>query len=233
MTTGSLVLVRTERQYTLASAFLRFQEYYENPKFRGEIFSLEKFMDWYAVKFGNFTYYNDWTGFNIPSSVLKPFREGKFNPLSKKEQRLLELLPDVPEPFYVVGVFGAKSDLSTLKHELVHGLFYTVPEYREKVLRAVAGKAKALRRILKKAGYHSAVWDDEVNVYLVAGVADLADDGFKWTPALRVLQRELRSIFHEQFGFAIRQANEAHILKFFRCVQLQEAPIAAPLDFFI
>ena len=52
-----LILVRAEHQYTLASAFLRFQEHYESPKFRGEIFSLEEFMDWYAVEVGNFTYY--------------------------------------------------------------------------------------------------------------------------------------------------------------------------------
>lgn len=155
---GNLILVRTRRQYTLASTFLRFQEYYENPKFRGEIFSLEEFMDWYAMRFGNFTYCQDWDGFNIPSSVLKPFREGKFNPLSKKEEWLLGLLADMSEPFYVVGIYGDKLDLRTLKHELVHGLYYTVPEYRKDVQKILRPKKiHRLAEVFKKMGYSESV----------------------------------------------------------------------------
>lgn len=218
---GNLVLIRTERQYTLASTFLRFQEHYESPKFRGEIFSLEEFMDWYAVKFGNFTYYQDWSGFNIPSSILKPFREGRFNPLSQKENRLLDLLANIPEPFYVVGIYGGKIDLSTLKHELVHGLFYTVPKYREDVRRIlVPDKIQRFTAVLKKMGYHPAVWRDETNAYLLTGVSGLAEDGFRWTPGLRKLQTELQKTFRRHFGFSIRRANESHILSFFHSIKL-------------
>ncbi|MEK7106247.1 MAG: ABC transporter ATP-binding protein, partial [Patescibacteria group bacterium] len=74
MTKRSIYLVEAPTQYALASTFLRFQEHYESPKFRGQFFSLEEFMDWYAEEYGNFTYYKDWTGFNIPSYILKSFR---------------------------------------------------------------------------------------------------------------------------------------------------------------
>lgn len=213
---GNLVLVRTRRQFTLASTFLRFQEYYENPKFRGKIFSLEKFMDWYAVKFGNFTYYQDWSGFNIPSSILKPFREDKFNPLSRKERQLLNLLANTPEPFYLVGTYGMRIDLSTLKHELVHGLYYTVPEYKEEVLKVLNVKnTKTLTDILRRIGYHPSVWQDEINAYLLMGASALHDDGFRWTHTLRECRKELQAVFRQHFGFSLHTAKKDKILSYF------------------
>ena len=217
----NLVLVRTKCQYTLASTFLRFQEHYENPKFRGMIFSLEEFMDWYAIKFGNFTYYQDWVGFNVPSSVLKPFRKGSFNPLSNKEKNLLRLLADIPEPFYVVGAYGMKLNLPTIKYELIHGLYHTVPEYRERTREIL--KLEKIRRfteILKKMEYHPSVWQDETNAYLLTGVAVLKDDGFQWTPSLHKLQAGLRATFKKHFGFSLHQASETQILKLFHIIKL-------------
>ena len=63
-------------QYLLAATFLRFQEHYESPKFRGRIFDWEEFMDWYAEQKGKFSYLQDWSGFNLPSPVFEPFRSG-------------------------------------------------------------------------------------------------------------------------------------------------------------
>ena len=76
-----------------ASTFLRFQEHYESPQFRGKIFSLDEFKEWYTANSekgkakGKFTYYDDWGGFNIPSYILEPFYKGLFNPLSEKESK--------------------------------------------------------------------------------------------------------------------------------------------------
>src|SRR5512138_554281 len=76
-----IFVVRFDTLYELASTFLRFQEHYESPRFRNRIFSLEEFMDWYAEKTGAFTYFTDWSGFNVPSSTFEAFYRGKFNPL--------------------------------------------------------------------------------------------------------------------------------------------------------
>ncbi|MBI2064715.1 MAG: ABC transporter ATP-binding protein [Candidatus Yanofskybacteria bacterium] len=219
---GNLVLVRTESQYQLTSTFLRFQEHYESPKFRGEIFSLEEFMDWYtAENEGEFTYYEDWAGFNIPSSILQPFREGKFDPLSIKERRLLELLADMPEPFYLIGTYGSRIDLPTVKHELVHGLYYTVPDYREEVLRKLEkNQTESIAQALKKAGYHPSVWLDEANAYLMMGIEDLFEDGFRWSDELKNLQKDLQQIFRIHFGFSLRGASQDKILSFFSSVRL-------------
>src|SRR5687767_6039954 len=86
-----IFVVRFQSQYELASTFLRVQEHYESPRFRNRVFSLEQFMDWYARRYGAFTYYEDWAGFNVPSTALAAFYQGKFDPLLRKEQRLLKM----------------------------------------------------------------------------------------------------------------------------------------------
>ena len=81
----------------LTRTFLRFEEYFESPKFRGKIFSLNEFKKWYTAnspegkKTKRFTYYEDWHGFNIPSEILGPFYGGRFNPLSNEEKAVLRL----------------------------------------------------------------------------------------------------------------------------------------------
>jgi hypothetical protein len=149
----------------LAYTFLRFQEHYESPKFRGKVFSLEEFMDWYAADRGSFSYLEDWTGFNIPSRVLKPFYEGKFDPLSRKEQALLDRFESVEGRFYIIGTSEEHPD--AIDHELAHGLFYTNSEYR----RAATSMLERwpigrLERFLSKLGYASNTIRDEAHAHL-------------------------------------------------------------------
>jgi len=54
----------------LALSFLRYQEFYENPKFKDKIFTIKKFAKWYE-KYGSFSYAKDWAGFNLPLDVIK------------------------------------------------------------------------------------------------------------------------------------------------------------------
>jgi hypothetical protein len=124
-----IFLVRFETQYALASSFLRFQEHYESSRFRNRVFSLEQFMDWYAARSGAFTYYEDWSGFNVPSTAFAPFYQGRFDPLLEKEKRLLRLFERESTPFYVIGVAADQG----LTHELAHALFFTRPAYRRAV----------------------------------------------------------------------------------------------------
>ena len=53
---------------------MRFQEHYESPEFTGTVFTVGAFRKWYAETYGAFTYASDWSGFNIPGTVLEPFR---------------------------------------------------------------------------------------------------------------------------------------------------------------
>jgi hypothetical protein len=193
-----IYLLTFPTQHLLCSTFLRFQEHYESPKYRGQVFSLEEFMDWYANDHGAFTYLTDWAGFNIPSRVLRPFREGLFGPLTQKEQALLDLFRDVPEPFYVIGTYQERRDV--LAHEFVHGLFTTVPGYADDVQRAVSGmKTDSLNKWLAKIGYHPEVFVDETNAYLLTGLSS------KYTgPRLEAEARKLGQLYKARFGWSIR-----------------------------
>ena len=81
-----IYLLRFKTQYELTSTFLRVQEHYESPQFHGRIFTLEQYMDWYVARYGSFSYYQDWSGFNVPSTAFQPFYDGKFDPLTEKEK---------------------------------------------------------------------------------------------------------------------------------------------------
>jgi hypothetical protein len=109
-----IYLLRFKTQYELAATFLRVQEHYESPRFHGHIFSLEQYMDWYAKRYGNFTYYEDWSGFNVPSTALQPFYEGKFDPLAEKEKQFLRLFKDLRERFYVIGIYDSGASSTTV-----------------------------------------------------------------------------------------------------------------------
>lgn len=183
-----IFLVRFESQYELASTFLRIQEHYESSRFRSRVFSLEQYMDWYAAAFGAFTYFEDWSGFNVPSTAFAPFYRGRFDPLLRKEARLLRRFRDEPAPYYVIGI---ASD-ADLRHELAHALFFTRPAYRAAVLAAMRGYDTAsLRKQLAAMGYHRQVLTDEVHAYLVAPSGSLG----RATRRLAPLRRALQALF--------------------------------------
>ena len=200
-----LVRLRTKRE--LAYTFVRFQEHYESPRFRGKVFSMKEYMDWYVrespkgKKTGKFTYNLDWSGFNIPSYILEPFYKGRFNPLSSRERALLKLFKDRRKKrFYVIGIFK-RGKLSILKHEIAHGLFYTNKEYRKEVLRALRSVKKRHLRELEKylmsfQAYHRDTWMDETHAYLLADLPHLKRKGVE-TKNLKGLSAELNSIFRK------------------------------------
>lgn len=171
--------IQFPNQQELASAFLRFAEYYQNPFFKGKIFTLDEFREWYiknsvnGKKTGKFTYYSDWDGFNIPSSVLETFYEGKFNPLSDREKKLLEVFKNKRKNnFYIIGTFRNISK-ATKKHEIAHGLFNTNSEYKREVLNIIRGIGTTDKRILYGflrnycGGYHQDFLEEEGTCYLL------------------------------------------------------------------
>lgn len=170
-----LVTCRTSR--ALADIFVRFQEYYESPKYRGRVFSLREYMGWFRLKF-RLEYNEGYEGFNIPSSALTPFYTGLFNPLNQKEKALLRLFRRKRKRFYIIG--AAEGDHITLTHELAHGLFYTNITYRNEVIRALGhSNLSRMYEFLKAEGYHSDVWVDEAHAYIVNDLDYLLERGVK------------------------------------------------------
>ena len=223
----AIYLIQTRTRYHLASTFLRFQEHYESPRFRGKIFTLEEYMDWYAKKNENFTYYSDWGGFNIPSRVLTPFRAGKFDPLSKREQAFLRLFEDIPERAYIIGICNeVEVDDPALKHEFVHGLFHTVPGYRRAVRRMLRTlDVSSVHRALAGfyGGYSPAVFDDETNAFVLTGFGALKVKIAR-TKFLRA-RKHLACVFREHFGYSIRGLSRKAMLAQIHRLRLPETSL--------
>lgn len=185
-------------QYEMCMTFLRYQECYEspNPKFRNKDFTIIDFMDWYRKGHnGVFTYPTDWGGFNIPSEIVLKVSEflsandkyynGGMNIYSDKNKyddammegyfKCLDLLGEHNrERFYIIGAL--KGNDKTLQHEVAHGFFYTVPEYKKKMTQLVKKLPKAYYKnackALKNLGYTKEVFIDECQAYLATGAAD-------------------------------------------------------------
>lgn len=149
-----------------AKTFLRVQERFESPVFRGKIFTVKQVQKYFRQTFKT-DYYDAYDGFNIPATALRPFIRGKFDPLNQAEKKLADLFRDRKGKYYIVA--SAHGDNLTLKHELTHGLFYLNDEYR-KAVKKILSKTSVLKSILKcleKDGYHPDICDDEANAYLM------------------------------------------------------------------
>lgn len=191
----------------LAATFLRFQEHYESPEFRGKIFTLEEYKRWYIAHSprgqatGEFTYAEDWEGFNIPSEILEPFYEGKFDPLSEREKTFLKLFEERRKKlFYIIGTSG-EADIRTRKHEIAHGLFYTQPEYRKEVLSILNGlssetRGKIQELVIRSDEYHPSVFNDETHAYLLSDLDEVREavgsDGDELSTVAQALEESFR-----------------------------------------
>jgi hypothetical protein len=159
------VWISASSKKELADTFIRFQEHYENPKFKSQIFTLGQLKSWYSTNYGADTYHEDWSGFNFPSNVLKPFREGLFDPLTQEEQKLLHLLRYRHDNFYII---GAQDDV-TLRHELSHALYHYSVKYKISVDQLCKKYQKELRKVathILNLGYDKSVLNDELQAYI-------------------------------------------------------------------
>lgn len=161
------VWVWADSQEELGLTFMRFQEHYEsdNPLFRGGVFTQGQLKQWYSEIYGANNYHTTWVGFNFPSSVLMPFKEGLFDPLTTEEQRLLDLFKYRSDNFYIIGA----QSTSTLRHELSHALYASNLKYKLEIDSFLHKNQKKLKKtnsyILQK-GYCKEVLNDEIQAYI-------------------------------------------------------------------
>tara|TARA_R110002094_G_scaffold214658_1_gene185187 strand:- start:7456 stop:8124 length:669 start_codon:yes stop_codon:yes gene_type:complete len=164
-------------QTILAKAFMRMQEFYESaiPGFKGRQFTRDEFKKAYAEMMGTeeFTYYDDWGGFNVPGNVANKFMK-LFTLDSMDEESLMKSIkqhtPWPPyKPFYVIGTFESGGD-SIIDHELSHAFWHLHDDYREMMQGLVEGLPMRFRARLKRElgsmGYCEDVLDDETAAYL-------------------------------------------------------------------
>jgi hypothetical protein len=180
---GSRILhLHYPTRYALCASFMRLQEFYESdiPGIQGRFFTLEEFMDAYAWRMGNFTYTEDWGGFNVPGTVWKRWRECfPASTLLEKEKTLVATVEAMlgqdgnATDFYLIGSCAETSDLrEVVSHELAHALFALSPRYREIQTDLVKcwkqdapGDWESIAAKLLEMGYVGTVLVDEVQAY--------------------------------------------------------------------
>ena len=161
------IWVWADSQEELGLTFMRFQEHYEsaNPDFRDKIFTQGQLKRWYSETYGANNYHTTWIGFNFPSKVLIPFREGLFDPLTIEEQRLLDLFKYRNDNFYIIGA----QNNSTLRHELSHALYASNVKYRDEINKFLTknkNKLKSTSKYILDKGYCEEVLYDEIQAYI-------------------------------------------------------------------
>jgi hypothetical protein len=179
-----IFLFEFKDRYEMCMTFLRYQECYEspNPKFRGKIFSILDFMEWYSKKDGGtaFTYPQDWSGFNMPAQIIPWIYNSKeLQDPNKYDFAMYQAYLKCKEKynddnFCIIG--AEKGQLDTLKHEIAHGFFYLIPEYRKEMTALVKALPKSYFKkacqALSELGYTKQVFIDECQAYLSTGDAE-------------------------------------------------------------
>lgn len=176
-----------DTQYDLCMSFIRIQEFYESPEFKGKFFTLEEYMDWWAKSYGkgSFDYPKRWNGFNVPGTVFKEwvntFANFARSGLRKKEMILVEMLVkrlddwDDLDKIYIIGVNKEKGNRTdVIKHEVAHAMYTLYPKYKkscDKLLAKIGRKKEgkvflaATGRELLRRGYHKDVVKDEQQAF--------------------------------------------------------------------
>lgn len=177
-----VVHLHYKTQHDLCSTFVRVQEFYESPfdGIRGNYFTLDTFIDAYAEKNGQFSYFSDWGGFNVPGNALIEFRDKFHWDFREKETVLYDCIGRDHEEnfiyyrnpnFYVIGTFGDSVDEAReyVIHELAHAYYYLEPSYRESqdsIYDNLPGDVKAkVGVVLIDMGYTEGVIRDETQAY--------------------------------------------------------------------
>jgi len=191
-----VILVEADSQYALCSMFLRPQEFYESPyaNIRGRYFTLEEYMDTCVRTTGAFTYYSDWCGFNIPSKSFVAFVNLFQYSLSAKENLLVNsirnLIPNLEDDFYIIGVCKGKWNKEALNHELAHAFWYLDANYQSEMKDLLRNIDKCLYEdadaALVSVGYDFGVVQDEMQAYLATASRQKILNVLGWRKHLRV-----------------------------------------------
>lgn len=183
---------------TLAKSLVRFQEFFESPKFHGNAFTRSEFRQWYkSQNHGQFDYYKFWDGFNFPGKLIEQFRKAGFTNLTAAERTILNLFSQLKMEDYYVIATADDSEPATFDHELTHALYYTQPIYRESVNNVLLSNPHLpilMDFLTEKLGdYDYSVQLDEAHAWLLHNSGDLAEMGLDLTPFRKTI-RQLRRI---------------------------------------
>jgi len=199
--------VEFRTQYELNSTFLRIEGHSSHPEFKGRIFRLNEFREWYIQN----TSTGKKTGkFYLLPDDLEPFYEGKFDPLYKGEKELLEEFKERRGiKWHMIATFRGRRQNNILRHELGHFLFETNPSYKEEVMK-VLSEMKTRDRIritnyLVREGYQYNDVDDETHAVLCGEKDYFKDSSVKVTKGIDETQKKIEEILRRHLPEELKQ----------------------------
>jgi len=161
-----IVTVEFLNRREMNHVFLRIQESYESPYFRGKSFRIKDFKERYTEDYGEFNYYTSVQGLNFPGYTLWPFRLGYFNPLTKRERQILIDLDFITDAHYIIAY--TDNDDKVCDHELAHAFYFLHKTYRDSVNRILENvDLTSIYKFMKEQDYHKDVWLDESHAWLL------------------------------------------------------------------
>ncbi len=172
-----VICITSKSLLVLSFAFMRLSEHYESQseRFRNNVFSREEFKDWFgAENDGNFTYYDNWGGFNIPGHSFLSFLKAGFSDLLPIEKFLIEKISkhstNRSEEFYIIGIDNSE-DQSFLDHELAHAIYHLNSDYNSEINTVLSkipvDQQDILNSLLTSYGYTKQVLMDETHAFLL------------------------------------------------------------------
>lgn len=206
---GNIYFCEFKSYFEMCLTFIRLQEFYESPSpaLRGKYFTLEEAIEKYAKNNPDtkgdpmFSYFDDWAGFNIPGHIFdkffKVFRATKTRKLTQHENLLYTEVyshfanQGVPEKYYVIGY--VKGQVSDLKHEIAHAMYYLYGGYKKEMLSLLKKLPPRIKKNidswLKKTGYYYNTFRDETQAYLATGTQP---GMFKWYDIFSAIKWEYK-----------------------------------------
>jgi len=174
--------VKVTDSHSRAMLFLRAQEFYESifDEIIKKQFKFSRFSELYQQYYDKqeFTYGADWSGFNIPSTVLEECMlnvpEEEMNTYDKKMISIINTIKEVEgdHNYYILGVDELANDL--LEHEFAHAMYFTLPEYKSEMDSLTTQCDENVREMMFKCivdyGYADHVLQDEMQAYMATGL---------------------------------------------------------------
>lgn len=170
---GKIYTVTFSSHYYMNATLMRAAQFKESPRFGGKVESLEKCMDLYYLERQNpeFSYFDDWSGYNLSRKDLDEFVKNYWLILGDKERKFFEHIAEVPSDGYVIAVLPGDPD-GALNHEIVHGVYGTNEEYRTNVdIYLQSQDVSDICHTLRAMGYRDLVHADELNAYATTGLS--------------------------------------------------------------
>lgn len=180
---NKVVFVEFPNRKELTRTMGRLGEFYEsaNKHIRGKYFDLDTFIDAFMDSDGNISYYNDWSGYNVPGNIVIDFLDTfEYMGLSSRE---IDLIDDIDTilfdmdyahqkfsdgEFYLIAYMAG--DTPTIEHELCHAAYYLNKDYKKQANKLIKALnpviVESMTSDLIKMGYNKSVCKDEINAYL-------------------------------------------------------------------